>query len=74
MKQLLDDMQKLSRKSGARRAEAVGSKQELEWVVEQMLLQGLLAIEFGFTAYATNSYLVMTPAGEAMCANQGQRR
>lgn len=77
LNQLLDELQKGSRKANNSRTKSRGdnySREELEWAIEQMLLHGLLAIEFGFTAYATNSYLVTTAAGEALCNAEGKQR
>lgn len=75
LNQLLDDLQKASRNANSsKRGSDSCSREELEWTVEQMLLHGLLAIEFGFTAYTTNSYLVTTAAGEALHTAQGNKR
>jgi hypothetical protein len=38
----------------------LATRAEQEWLVQEMLLQGLLTFEFGFTAYSTNTYLVAT--------------
>lgn len=76
LNQLLDDMQKVARKAaaGSKAGSTPGTRDEHEWVVEQMLLQGHLSLEFGFTAYMTNTYLVATAAGEALSVAQGGQR
>jgi hypothetical protein len=81
LNQLLEDMPKAAKKAAAAagsssstRSSGSSNRMEHEWVVEQLLLRGLLGLEFGFTAYATNAYLVVTAAGEAFAAGQGKQR
>jgi hypothetical protein len=85
LNQLLDDLPRAAKKAAAAAAAAAGSsstrssrgsssRMDHDWVVEQLLLRGLLGLEFGFTAYATNTYLVVTAAGEAFAAGQGKQR
>lgn len=38
-------------------------KEGNERVIEQLLLKGLIQLEFGFTAYATNTYLAVSNSG-----------
>jgi hypothetical protein len=59
LNQLLDDLQKALKKTSAS-SSSLSTRGELEWLVQEMLLQGLLKLEFGFTAYATNTYLMAT--------------
>jgi len=40
----------------------------------QQIAKGYLTLEFGFTAYATNTYLVLTPAGSSFLDADGKRR
>ncbi|WIA10092.1 hypothetical protein OEZ85_010299 [Tetradesmus obliquus] len=77
LNQLLDDLPRAAKKAaaaGSSMRSSSSSRMEHEWVVEQLLLRGLLGLEFGFTAYATNTYLVVTAAGEAFCSGQGKQR
>jgi hypothetical protein len=81
LNQLLDDMPKVAKKAAAAaggssstRSSGSSNRAEYEWVVEQLLVHGLLGLEYGFTAYATNTYLVVTAAGEALAAGQGKQR
>lgn len=60
LNQLLDDFHKAAKKAGSSSCTLSG-REEQEWLVQEMILQGLLTFEFGFTAYNTNTYLVATP-------------
>jgi len=60
LNQLLDDFHRAAKKAGSSSCSLSG-REEQEWLVQEMILQGLLTFEFGFTAYNTNTYLVATP-------------
>jgi hypothetical protein len=86
LNQLLDDLPKRSKRAadghigsssagGAASGTVVAdSKDQQERIIEHMLLHGLLSIDFSFTPYTTNSYLVVSPAGEAFAAAAGNSR
>jgi hypothetical protein len=62
LNQILDDLQRaLKKAAGGADSSRLLKREEQEWLVQEMLLQGLLTFEFGFTAYATNTYLVAAP-------------
>jgi hypothetical protein len=66
LNQLLEDLQRALKKAGNSSGSSLLTREEQEWLVQEMLLQGLLTFEFGFTAYNTNTYLVATPAASSL--------
>lgn len=70
LNQILDDLQRALKKAGGADSSRLLKREEQEWLVQEMLLQGLLTFEFGFTAYATNTYLVAAPLASML----GQHR
>lgn len=70
LNQILDDLQRALKKAGGAGSSRLLKREEQEWLVQGMLLQGLLTFEFGFTAYATNTYLVAAPLASML----GQHR
>lgn len=66
LNQLLDDMQRAFKKAAGSSSNSLLRREEQEWLVQEMLLQGLLTFEFGFTAYNTNTYLVATPLANTL--------
>lgn len=70
LNQVLEDLQRALKKAGGADSSRLLKREEQEWLVQEMLLQGLLTFEFGFTAYATNTYLVAAPLASML----GQHR
>lgn len=67
LNQLLEDVQRALKKAGSSNSSSnMLTREEQEWLVQEMLLQGLLTFEFGFTAYNTNTYLVATPVASSL--------
>lgn len=64
-----------SKKAGAGQQYATAmSRDDNEWLVGQLMLSGLLQLEFGFTAYSTNTYLKLTHAAESFIAAKTKKR
>ncbi|GAB4814163.1 hypothetical protein N2152v2_001209 [Parachlorella kessleri] len=68
----LVDKWRSNKEGGHGAAAKVLSRDENELVVQQLLLEGCLLLDFGFTAYATNVYLKLGP--RAATVLQGKRR
>jgi hypothetical protein len=68
LNQLLDDLQRACRKAGSSSSSdgVRPTREEQEWLVQEMLLQGLMTLEFGFTAYNTNTYLMAAPSASML--------
>ena len=58
---------------GAAEAAKAMSKQDSEQLLAQMVHTGILCIEFGYTAYATNAYLKCSPRAAQVLAGQQQQ-
>eukprot|EP00775_Hariotina_reticulata_P010923 gene10923-11078_t len=77
LNQLLDDLPKRSKRAAGGPAGGTvmaDSRDQQERIIEQMLLHGMLSIDFSFTPYTTIPYLVVTSAGEAFATAAGNGR
>jgi len=55
---------------GAAEAAKAMSKEDSEQLLAQMVQTGILCIEFGYTAYATNAYLKCSSRAAQILAGQ----
>jgi hypothetical protein len=66
LNQLLEDLQRALKKAGNSSGSSLLTREEQEWLVQEVLLQGPLTYEFGFTTYNTNTYLVTAPVASSL--------
>jgi hypothetical protein len=53
LNRLLEDLQRALKKAGNSSGSSLLTREEQEWLVQEVLLQGPLTYEFGFTTYNT---------------------